>query len=539
MKKNLLSLSVMILLLTATVSFGQGLETFANYPETGNSYQDGTFIGQDGSTWTYTQCRGDMLIGSGPTPCLGKNRTPPSEMVSGTISNGCGTLSLDYMQAFTTNVDLEVYVNGLLVATLASSGEVGIVKNSGPISVNTPGDFSIDFKQHNTSSGQVSIDNITWTDYSGGALPEPTNYPTSFAAVPSAFTINLGWTDATGAQLPTAYLVLASEENNIELPIDGVPEPNDANLADGTGALNVLYGVQSCQFGNLQSNKQFFFKIFPFTNTGSNINYKTDGTPPNASATTPNVAIINYENFNSGSLGTWSQKSVVGDSVWVIDMIHGVAGTPCAKISGFYSGASHQNEDWLISPAMNFNLYSNEELTFQTAKNYTGPDLEPLISGDYDGTGNPNNFTWTPLAGTLSPGGWAWTPSGIINVAGANGTGVHIAFKFTCTDTESATWEVDEVLTTGIVLVGIPQSNGNKEFSVMPNPSHGRFNVVFADNSQKEVQIMSVIGKEIFKANTSQNSFSVDIPDLTPGIYFVRVTNSETSVVMTKKIMIQ
>jgi hypothetical protein len=162
-----------------------------------------------------------------------------------------------------------------------------------------------------------------------------------------------------------------------------------------------------------------------------------------------------------------------------------------------------------------------------------------MISADYDGTGNPNNFTWTPLVGTLSPGGWAWTPSGIVNVAGTNGTGVHIAFKFTSTDTESATWEVDEVLTTGIVLVGIPQTNGNKEFSVMPNPSHGKFNVVFDDNSQKEVQIISVIGKEIFKANTSQSNFSVDIPDLTPGIYFVRVTNAETSVVMTKKIMIQ
>jgi hypothetical protein len=34
---------------------GQGLETFDNFDATGNSYQDGTFLGQDGSTWTYTQ----------------------------------------------------------------------------------------------------------------------------------------------------------------------------------------------------------------------------------------------------------------------------------------------------------------------------------------------------------------------------------------------------------------------------------------------------------------------------------------------------
>jgi hypothetical protein len=539
MKKMLLISFLMMLFLSAAVSFGQGLETFTNYPETSNAYHDGTFTGLDGSTWTYYQCRGDMLIGSGPTPCLGKGRTPSAEMLSGTIHNGCGTLTMDYMQAFSTNVDLEVYVNGLLVATLTSSGEVGITKTSGTITVNTPGDFTFDIKQHNSSSGQVSIDNINWTAYSGGALPEPTNYPTAFAAVPSPFTVNLTWIDATGAQLPTAYLVLASDEDNIDLPVDGVPEPNDPNLADGTGALNILPGVQGCQFGNLQSNKQFFFKIFPYTNTGSNINYKTNGVPPSATATTPNVAIINYENFDGGSFGTWTQKSVIGDTTWAIDLIHGVAGTPCAKVSGFYSAASHQNEDWLISPAMNFNLYTNEELTFQTAKNYTGPDLQPLISNDYNGTGNPNNATWTSLTGTLSPGGWAWTPSGTISVSGANGTGVHIAFKFTCTDTESATWEVDEILTTGILIVGTPETGNSRGFTVAPNPSKGQFNINFPDNSEKHVQIMSVIGKAVYQVTTSDENLQVNLPGIPAGIYFVQATYMGTSKIMTRKIIIQ
>ena len=63
MKKALIILS---LFLASTMLFAQGTETFANFPETGNSYQDGTFLGQDGSTWTYWQCRGDQTII--PTP---------------------------------------------------------------------------------------------------------------------------------------------------------------------------------------------------------------------------------------------------------------------------------------------------------------------------------------------------------------------------------------------------------------------------------------------------------------------------------------
>ena len=60
MKKQLLTL---IIFLTACVwAFGQGNEPFTNYPETANAYHDGTFLGLDGSTWTYKQCRGDSVI---------------------------------------------------------------------------------------------------------------------------------------------------------------------------------------------------------------------------------------------------------------------------------------------------------------------------------------------------------------------------------------------------------------------------------------------------------------------------------------------
>ena len=345
--------------------------------------------------------------------------------------------------------------------------------------------------------------------------PEPSNYPTNFTATPSAFTINLDWTDAVGAQLPAAYLILASEEDNIELPVDGYPEPDDPDLADGTGALNIDYGVQACQFGNLPGNKQFFFKIFPYTNFGTNINYKTDGTPPAATATTPNAVIINYVNFNDTTFGTWSQKSIIGDTTWTVRPTYGIGGSCYANVTGYMGqGIYAQNEDWLISPSLNFNLYTNEELTFQTATKYAGPALEPLISNNYDGVGNPNNFTWTPLSATLSPGNFVWTPSGVINVSGINGSNIHIAFKFTCSDVESATWEVDEVLTSGMLIVGMPDKSENKEFSFFPNPTSGQFSIDFSDKSRKTVKITSVLGNDVYTTSvrfTWSFSWSVDV----------------------------
>ncbi|MCK9421181.1 MAG: choice-of-anchor J domain-containing protein [Bacteroidales bacterium] len=489
MKNRITAFLLMVLLFTGSITFGQGLENFANYPETGNSYHDGTFTGQDGSMWSYFQCRGDRPINP-PTPCIRKNTATATGLIySGSIPNGCGILSFDYKQGFSSAVNLNVLINGLVVGNVISpggSGDTSVVHNSGPITVNVSGDFIIRFEQVDLSSGQVAIDNITWTAYNTAPLPEPTNYPTAFTATPLPNTIALNWVDAVGDQLPTAYLLLASENDNIDLPVDGVPVPDDPDLTDGTAAKNILPGVQTYQFTNLPNNKAYFFKIFPYTNTGSNINYKTDGVPPAATAITPNYSIINSENFNNGNFGSWTKMTVVGDTSWIIDLTHGVGGTPCAKASGFFASSSHVTEMWLLSPAMNFDQYTSELLSFQTAKNYTGPDLEVMISSNYDGTGNPNNFTWTPLTATLSAGGWVWTPSGSIDISTIGGTHVYVGFKYTSTATESSTWELDDILILGISGIGpLPEpTNYPTSFAAVPSPFTVKLNWVDAVGAQ-------------------------------------------------------
>ncbi|MBU2650380.1 MAG: lamin tail domain-containing protein, partial [Bacteroidetes bacterium] len=281
--------------------------------------------------------------------------------------------------------------------------------------------------------------------FGGSVLPEPTNYPTAFTANAMGVTVDLSWTDATGAQLPSAYLILGSDQDNIALPTDGTPVADDEDLSDGTGAKNVLFGTQAYTFADLQPNSTYYFKIFPYTNAGSNIDYKTDGTPPADNATTSTVVM--YEDFNQ-SWGAWTAISVTGDQVWDRDNTYGIGGTACARISG-YSGGSNENEDWLISPPMNLDAYTNEILTFYNAKNYDGPDMQVKISTNYNGGGNPASATWTTLAYTLSPGSWTWTASGNIDLSTYSGTAVYLAFIYTSNTTESATWEVENVMVSG------------------------------------------------------------------------------------------
>jgi len=275
-----------------------------------------------------------------------------------------------------------------------------------------------------------------------GILPEPTNYPTAFTATASNLSVNLSWTDATGAQLPSAYLIKASDVNSISLPVDGTFVNDDLDLSDGTGAANVAFGTQAFSFNNLVANTTYYFKIFPYTNAGPDVDYKTSGTPPSAQATTSSLSVINQEGFDDG-LGTWSQISIVGDQVWHQATYQGKT---YANMNGF-SGAAIPNEDWLISPALDFSPYINETLSFETAMNYTGEVLHILISTDYV-SGDPNLANWDELSAELSTGGYIWAPSGAVDISDYDGN-VHIAFKYLSDATSAASWEVDGILVTG------------------------------------------------------------------------------------------
>ncbi|MCD4734496.1 MAG: choice-of-anchor J domain-containing protein, partial [Bacteroidales bacterium] len=319
------------------------------------------------------------------------------------------------------------------------------------------------FESTNSESATWEVDNIVISgeeDYIPD--PEPTNYPTGFTAAEAGTAINLEWIDATGAQLPHKYIIFAGITSSLPVPADGQPVPNDTDLSDGEGALNVSYGTEEATFSALDPGATYYFSIYPYTNSGNLIDYKNDGTAPTAEATTSNTVpvVIESENFDA-NWGNWTTISVIGDQIWDRDNNYGPDGSPCAKMSGWDGQQSNDNEDWLISPSMNFDNYENEIIVFQNANEYSGLDMELKISTDYDGGGNPGSATWSNLSYTMSSGGFQYVSSGDIDLSGYDGNSVYVAFIFYSTSVESMTWEVDDIVI-----------SGEEEFVIKPEPSN-------------------------------------------------------------------
>lgn len=198
---------LLVTMMVTSLSFGQGNETFDTFPSTSSSYVTGTFTGQDGSLWSHTECRGSGII-TGQTIMIGRNRTPQAEFSSGTISGGVGTISFNYMQAFGTDVNLNVMVNGAIVGNVTTLGEAGVVKASGNFTVDVAGDVTIKFINANNSDGQVVIDDVVWTGFAGAGTPSLTiSAPTNMAVLPSGIvnaTISMSTNNFTVDALPGA-----------------------------------------------------------------------------------------------------------------------------------------------------------------------------------------------------------------------------------------------------------------------------------------------------------------------------------------------
>lgn len=149
-------------------------------------------------------------------------------------------------------------------------------------------------------------------NYSGGVTAnagthkkEPTNHVTGFsAAAAGSSQINLSWTENDGIVIPDGYLIIA-DTGTVANPTDGTDPTNDTNLTDGSGNIKVTHGTTSYSFTNCGAATTYHFKIYPYTNSGSAISFKTNGSVPSASATTnasaaePGVGDLKISEVNS------------------------------------------------------------------------------------------------------------------------------------------------------------------------------------------------------------------------------------------------
>lgn len=347
--------------------------------------------------------------------------------------------------------------------------------------------------------------------------PEPSNYPTQFTAEADRNTIGLSWAAATGTQLPRGYLVLGST-GTITVPTDGTPVANDLDAADGNVAYNVMSGTEA-EFKQLAGNTTYNFAIFPFTNTGDGIDYKTDGTYPTASATTADSNCLLDVDFD-GALAPFTAYNVTGTQEWSTSVYDGV---PFAKMSGYASGASNVNEDWLISPNIFRNgSYNKVIISFLNCFNFDGDALKVMMSNEYDGVSDPTEYEWQDITSEFewSEGGYVWQESGAATFDVTDSFKLFIAFRYTSTAAAASTWEVTNVEVYGEDYNAVEEVSATT-FSVYPNPATSSFRFIAENDTM--VEVIDMTGRMVMSVNAKAGENTVNVSELSNGVYFVKM----------------
>lgn len=209
--------------------------------------------------------------------------------------------------------------------------------------------------------------------------------------------------------------------------------PADASML---GKEIIIYGKLQNYFGQPGVKEMSYAKI----------GEKTYGTKLTGNEKL-NETLLTKTSFNK-----FTVVNVSGDSTWVYSVDAKSKVVYGAKMSG-YSDAdarTYANEDWFISPA--FDATGGATLSFEHAR---GPKGSMSVSTDSYTVWVSNNFsgdvataTWTQIAiPTHGTTAWGYVNSGDMAIPEANcAANCRIAWKYVCNDSESATWEIKNVI---------------------------------------------------------------------------------------------
>lgn len=244
--------------------------------------------------------------------------------------------------------------------------------------------------------------------------------------------------------------------------------------------------------------------------------------------------------------GGWTEISVQGNNTWrVLTYQENMYG----QINAYTGTGAEEVENWLITPAINFDSLDAEILTFRSKTGYnTGNMLLRVFwkSGDFDAE-NIDIADWTELNPTLDSfrgdGYGEFTESGELDLSMVEGTG-YIAFYYHNTDGSTTTWQIDDVTITGTPFtIGINEEEWTSErpsdielLQNYPNPFNPTTTLSFSLPATQFVtlQVFDINGRLIqtlVNGVTSEglHQVSFDASNLSSGLYLYRLTTADQS----------
>ena len=321
--------------LTASQTSQNYTPNAATYTISGTTTLTGVTLSyNDGGAKTATSGSGGSYSFSVPsgwsgtvTPSLaGYTFTPPSRSYTNLAANQINQNYTPSAATYTisgsttlTGVTLSYNDGGAKTATSGAGGSYSFTVPYNWSGTVTPSLTGYTFTPTNRTYSNLAASQ-TSQDYTPNAIKgEPTNHPTGFTATGQCSSrIVTSWTDSTGSVVPDGYLVMCNKTGTFTAPVDGTTQSDDTDLSNGSGVKSVPQGTHTFTWTGLSASTRYYFKIFPYTNSGSNINYKTNGTPPTANAMTsaPTTwTVVNINDSGAGSLRYAVDNSCSGDLI--------------------------------------------------------------------------------------------------------------------------------------------------------------------------------------------------------------------------------
>tara|TARA_Y200000002_G_scaffold350460_1_gene327816 strand:+ start:4258 stop:5517 length:1260 start_codon:yes stop_codon:yes gene_type:complete len=249
----------------------------------------------------------------------------------------------------------------------------------------------------------------------------------------------LGLTYADAVNLSTGSRLLSDcNGNTVSVRTSGYANFADDTLPSGNGSIIGIFTIYN-------SEKQFVIRdINEVLLDSSRCNAGGGGTGGGSGD-------FLYKDFDDGSLtsGGWKTFwSGTNPNIGEWEILFGTI----AKASNYSNSTNYACESWLVSPNFDLSSATSPYLVFDNVTRYGGPQLELYISSNYDGVSNPDvQGTWFNLTNYVPNWDtdnfdWTLVPSGNTDLTNFISSSVAIAYKYIGTNSDGATWEVDNII---------------------------------------------------------------------------------------------
>ncbi len=249
--------------------------------------------------------------------------------------------------------------------------------------------------------------------------------------------------------------------------------------------------------------------------------------PNNPSAISGNISVSNT------SVNTYSVAPVLGAISYLWVLPNGWTGTSTAPYINATAGASGGT----------ITVYAvgscgNSDPTYLDITICTAPTIVGAITGNTTAYGNTvNTYTIDPVSGATS---YTWTfPNDWTGTSTTNNidvtTGITSGLiSVTANDNCGPSIPVTVFVT---IAAGVKENSNSISNTIYPNPSKGVFTVQTEKSITGSIEIFNVVGEKIYSKAIQNEKTEINLRNENTGIYFVKISNGETSV--TKKIVIQ